>query len=383
MAAKPEQRPGLCLSLRTTLEWAQELTAPGGESEPLPLDRLADLRRIAPRTLREHLARLEGLGLLTRVYAGQAGLSIHVTQEERDDSPDAGREGECVPCPAEGPTGQPVSAQVLESVSLLSRAGVYPQLARSLARKPWVTPDLIAGWVYELRHIRAVRALAAVLVHTLQDPERCLPPPEMPAGTPNAGRRLDPCSGEEVDACQAPSDECRRPDGDEREAQGMRSMTRLTASSRTSAFSLPSERKGARVVHEGQSAGYRADAADSDVRSPPGRLERVQLSRPREESADHRPGFSARAPEHAVLWEAVHRALASRLPAEMDALWLRRARALSYSDGVLIVAVPTTIGAEWLNLAGAPRARDAIQQVAGTRLVVRFVPAGLREHASD
>ncbi|MHB1317881.1 MAG: hypothetical protein ACYCYF_04590 [Anaerolineae bacterium] len=332
LAPREQHMAGLGLSMRITLEWARELTAPEGESAPMPLSRLADLRRIAPRTLREHLARLEGLGLLTRVYAGQAGLSIRILAAPSDPDPARDPLDESLLPAASGPPVQPVSGLVRDSIDLLTRAGVYPQLARSLARKPWVTPDLIAAWVHELRHIRAVRVLAAVLVHTLQDPERCLPPPAPPAVAPRSGQ-----------------------DGERDAPAGSRPLSEQ---------SFPGQAEHA------SSAGSRL------AETPP---ERVQLSRSVEVSTHSAPSSMHVSPEPGALWECVHHALASRLPAEMDALWLRRARPLSLSDGVPIVAVPSNLGAEWLNLAGAPRCYDAICEAAGRRLLLRFVPARVRD----
>lgn len=374
--AKEPQTRGLAFSVRETLAWARELAAPGGESAPLPLSRLADLRRIAPRTLREHLARLEGLGLLTRVYAGQAGLSIRVAPVEPGTTTGRGPAAERVPPTESGSPMQSVNERVVDSVALLTRAGVYPQLARSLARKPWVTPELIAAWVHELRHIRAVRVLAAVLVHTLQDPERCLPPPAPPTASqrPLPDGRLRPARHlYALEDGRQPQDS----DGEETEMNALPG-----GSTDADGLASPGEQDrpaSSRLVREHADPAEQEGAGSTLASLPPPPLERVQLSR-----APAQPGaYSSRNGEHAALWEAVHRALASRLPAEMDALWLRRARPLSLSDGVLIVAVPSTIGAEWLNLAGAPRARDAIQQAVGERMTLRFVPAGLREHPSD
>jgi hypothetical protein len=344
----------LPFSLGETLDWARDLAATGGVTAPLPLARLADLRRIAPRTLREHLARLESLGLVTRVYAGNAGLSLRVVPAPQESDAEPAPAGEHMAGAEAGPHAPLVSDDVRKSIALLTRAGVYPQLARTLAHKPWVTPDLIAAWVHELRDIRAVRVLAGVLVHTLQDPERCLPPPD-----PQTAVRLL-----HEDACDPypgarPRDRMR--DGDASESVAI-----------PQAEARPVETRGARM----------ACARPTGIAQTT--LERVLLSRPGDPpSALPRDRAPQSAAEHVALWNAVHRAMASRLPAEVDTLWLRRAHALSLSDGVLIVAVPSTIGAEWLNLAGAPRTREAIQQAAGRSLIVRFIPAGLREPASD
>ncbi|MFO7696960.1 MAG: hypothetical protein R6X16_07375, partial [Anaerolineae bacterium] len=332
----------------------RELAAPGGVTAPLPLSRLADLRRIAPRTLREHLARLEGLGLVTRVYAGNAGLSLRVVPAPQESDAEPAPAGEHMPGAEAGPPAPLVSDNVRKSVVLLAHAGVYPQLARILAHKPWVTPGLIAAWVHELRDIRAVRVLAGVLVHTLQDPERCLPPPDPPPAVrllhehardayPGARPRDGVCDIDASGRIGLPEDEACAPETN----AGPVACARLTGIAQTTP-------------------------------------ERVLLSRPGDSPStlprDRAPQNTG---EHTALWSAVHRAMASRLPVEVDTLWLRRAHALSLSDGVLIVAVPSTIGAEWLNLAGAPRTREAIQQAAGRSLIVRFIPAGLREPASD
>jgi hypothetical protein len=274
----------------------------------MPLQRLAALRGVAPRTLREHLRRLEEDGLLVRHAAGQQGLTLRLT---------AGSPASTAPSRAllawPGPDGSGTAAgqgvppnvvapamdgsALRRSIDLLSAAGVYPQVARTLARKPWVTPDLIAAWVYELQSIRAVRHLPAVLAHTLRDADRCLPPPESePIGPAPAARRPQAVSQE--DEC-APGASMAEPSGD------------------------------------------RAMAL--------------------------------------ALWDAARPALAGGLPQAADTLWLQAAWPLSCADGVLLIAVPTTIGADWLNLSGVPRCRGALEQSLGPSLSLRFVPAGLND----
>jgi len=71
--------------------------------------------------------------------------------------------------------------------------------------------------------------------------------------------------------------------------------------------------------------------------------------------------------------------MAGRLGPDVDRVWLEHARPLSCADGVLILGIPTALGAEWLNLAGVPRCYEAIQEAAGRPLLLRFVPAGARD----
>jgi DNA-binding transcriptional ArsR family regulator len=347
-ALAPYLEPGARLppSLRDTLAWAQARAA-AGEQVPLPLSRLAALRGLAPRTLREHLARLEQLGLVSRGYRGNAGIALNVLADPL--SPPGGsseRTADAAPPTLLQPrdrvrrdAGAWDDDTVRENVAALTGAGVYAQPARALARKPWITPGLITAWVDELRRTGAVRNLAAVLVHTLEDPERCLPPPAEPARWFSHDDAHHNRAGEEsVPEVYSPG-------------EGLK------------------EQAGGADAAEGLARGLGAAEAPRQVRET---RERVLLTHAPAANEDCASGLSA-------LWASVHAVLAERLPPDADRLWLRRARPLCLSDGVLIVAVPSTLGAEWLNLAGAPRCYDAISEAAGRRLLLRFVPAGARD----
>jgi DNA-binding transcriptional ArsR family regulator len=161
------------------------------EMPPKNLSELAEERGLAPRTVREHLRRLEELGYIRRQQAGRRGLVLsavrqpnpgHTAAESREIRPN-GRtlsiEGASVSERVSKTERQKRSDKkdLLLSMRLLTDAGVYPQLARELARLPWVTPDLVEAWIVELKSRSAVRKVPAVLVRTLRRRDRCLPVP--------------------------------------------------------------------------------------------------------------------------------------------------------------------------------------------------------------
>jgi DNA-binding transcriptional ArsR family regulator len=371
-----KDEPRLPASLRETLAWAR---AAAGEQVPLPLSRLAALRGIAPRTLREHLARLEALGLVTRRYCGNAGISLTVSEDlapRPAGEPDRmfTKVSAALPSP-DDPLWPDASVwdndAVRAKVGLLTRSGVYAQPARALARRPWITPELITAWVDELRRTEAVRNVAAVLVHTLEDPARCLPPP-----IAVAARAGDPPD------CRPHRTSAARYDQAPKEQGTMRLDAPAEPDADRDHSVSDAIGGGGRALREPPTGG-------ADMGIPPGqhsetRVERVQLSGAYRPVAPPGPPIRTRESDDAVaLWEVVRQAMANRLPADVDTLWLKRAHPLGCSDGVLLVAVPTTLGADWLNLTGTPRCREAIQRSTGTALIVRFVPAGLHEPPSD
>ncbi len=345
-------------ALHETLDWARSLTAPGVDARPLPLAALAALRGVAPRTLRAHLARLEQLGLLERRYAGQCGISLHITAAAGEcDGP--GREAprplsQVTPERSDGRVDRPVDAdragraveaansdaKAAEAVALLTAAGVFPRVAAALGAKPWITPEIIAAWIHELGRVREVRNLAAVLVYRLQDPARCLPPPG--AGTPDG-----PALGRVLGG-RAARDHC-----------------------------ADNERDGPGPATSGDVGAAKDVGAAQPVR--PGARLRVLLSRAVPEGEPSSAEVVSPSEPLAALWERVRQAMAGRLGPDVDRVWLEHARPLSCADGVLILGIPTALGAEWLNLAGVPRCYEAIQEAAGRPLLLRFVPASARD----
>jgi len=309
---------GLPGPLRETLAWAAALPP-----NPLPLAQLAALRGVAPRTLREHLARLEERGLLRREYAGQAGLMLQVVDSSVPvDPPEVG----------EQPAREDADRRG-RALALLMEAGVYQRTARELVQLPWVEPELVRAWVQALRCKRAVRSVPAVLVHTLRNPARCLPPPHQRSRSPGVDRG----GRGERNAGGSPEEPCTAPQG----------------------------------------ATVKAWPAGDDGRVA---YWRVQLAEPAAEPEAPDEDDEAAGELLASLWEQAREAMAVRVSAEMDRLWLEPAWPLCYSDGVLVVAVPTPLAAEWLNGAVSRSILEAIQRSSGTRLALRFVPAGLNRH---
>ena len=316
--------------LRRTLEWALARSGGIAAPQPVPLAQLAAERGLSPRTLREHLARLEALGLIERVHAGQSGLSLRRPEPVCPRGPDGSPDG-----PADAaPRGNDPASEIL---ALLTRAGVYPQVARALAAEPWVTVELVSAWIRTLERNQLVRNLAAMLVHTLQDPARCVPAPAPPAGRfsgPGTHARIEevpmPKPGDAVPAWSGEQD-------GEREAE-------------PSTREWPAAARG---------------AAETRARAL------LARDRPPEEDG------SARLTE---LWARVRAVLSERLPAGADELWLQHARPQCLSDGVLIIAIPSTMGADWLNLSVVPRSHKNIREAIGRPLLLRFIPAGLRDY---
>ena len=103
----------------------------------------------------------------------------------------------------EGETCTIGKERLLLTIQHLVSAGVYSTLARKLARRPWVTPDLVDAWAQELRANRKVRHVGAVLATLLRRRETCLPPPEISdEDTPVEAFAVEPT--EEVDDLDAP-----------------------------------------------------------------------------------------------------------------------------------------------------------------------------------
>lgn len=345
--------PALC----ETLVWVRDLTASGDVSAALPLDRLAVLRGIAPRTLRDHLARLEHAGLLQRRYAGQRGISLCVlSQAEAEEgcTPEAGAV-EALAGPSDSAASAPGVAP--DKVALLTAAGVYLPVARALAGRPWVTAEIIAAWVEELSRISAVRNLAAVLVYRLQEPSRCLPLPRHDSD--HGAMRVRQHARGNRDSWDAEEPEMtilghRDVEGRDRAAQLGRALAGHPAR----------DAVGSAAAVAGTNAGERV---------------RVQFSRGEEQADAELRAVDSAADAVVALWEPIRVAMATRLGPDVDRLWLQRARPQSLSDGVLLLTVPTALGAEWLNLSGAPRCYEAICEAAGRQLLLRFVPAGSRD----
>lgn len=357
LVAEAQRRPELCLSLYTTLEWARELAGPGGVSAALPLDRLAALRGIAPRTLRDHLAGLERLGLLERRYAGQLGIALCVLSVSE---PEEGCELEAgsFAAVAEWRSDDAAGAPGADKVALLTAAGVYLPVARALASRPWVTREIIAAWIEELRRVPAVRNLAAVLVYRLQEPSRCLPIPGQgsgpgvaPAPLHDREQRRSGDPGGPHAAAGAPHDIVSRNE--------------------------PVEPGRADAAHSARGPAESADHVTASGSAVERR--RAALPQPMEPSDSDPPTEAGATDALVALWERIRLAMATRLGADVNRLWLERARPQSCSDGVLLLTVPTALGAEWLNVAGAPRCYDAICEAAGRRLLLRFVPANARD----
>lgn len=265
MSAPCDQANGLPAFLQRTYALVCDLVddQDDGETQPLPIAKLAALRGVAPRTIREHLRRLEELGCVRRRRVGPRGLALTLVR---------GRPTDCDAVPEQ-------EADRDACVTVLTEAGVYPQLARELAHRPWVTAALAAAWIAELEATPGIRNLAAVLVHTLRSPERCLPAPK--------------------------------------------------------------------------------------PRPPP-----IQTATP---ESDH--GLSG------LPWDALRAALCQQLP-DPCALWLEKARPLALGDGILVIAVPNALAAEWLMVRGMGRAQAAVAEVTGRRLSLRFVPASHAPHQS-
>ncbi|MGI6366779.1 MAG: hypothetical protein ACOX2L_00220 [Anaerolineae bacterium] len=356
-----------------TLAWLEALPGSRVGTAPQTLAALAHQRGLAPRTLREHLARLERSGLLCRTSCGRAGLALSLppvaapasgpppaaplraplwgpAPAQRSGAPapqeapaqDAGGQGAAAARPAEG-----------HSAALLQAVGVYPVVARRLAQQPWVTPEVIRGWVRLLQGNAAVRNLAAVLVYRLQDPRRCLFPQE--------ARRLPP----EPPLPDEPGLRPRRlrPVGRPAPSMGepLHVQLALDAAVEDDGVEDDGVEDDGGGDHGVEHAGCAGEGGQPEAT--------LSVGAPLAE----RPPQQGRE-ELDALWQQVRAVLVRHMLPGSDLVWLRRARPTGLEYGLLRVAVYSPLSAHWLNACGLPQCLDEIRQVVGRPLRLVFYP---------
>lgn len=144
---------------------------------------------LSTRSIDAHLRILREAGYV-RTVPGRAGLPLILAPQHLPDGAGRPLPEQAAQRPAPSPqaapqlVGVPTEAntqeQLLLTIKLLSEAGVYPSVARRLAREPWITPELVAAWVAHLQRSSHVQHLGGVLTALLRRPETCLPPPLPP-----------------------------------------------------------------------------------------------------------------------------------------------------------------------------------------------------------